>query len=466
MPVMLPGAYRSPYTETIARLMMRQGDIAAQGAERQGQIWGNAVSGLGQIGAQAYQQHQEQKQQKARTMALDEFVQSGVWAQDPKLAVTGAVKILGPEQGVKFAEGLVGAAQMSGAKTVAEAQKALPMLARGFLAAPPDLQPKLYGHTRELMINAGLAGPNDLPEQWMPELTPYVKALSGQDATTKTRQVEVVNPDGSKTVKIVADTPGQEFTSAPVKPDLGMIEAEAEARARGSRKGNPQGDSGPDAAVSLTSAALDIAARRYLADGTLPPMGMGKASGAARQRIINRAAEIDPSANIAGNRATFEANKASLTGMQKMVDSVSAFERTASQNAKILDGLLDKIPNYGSSWANKPARSLSQVMGSEDMAAFNTIRQSVANEYARIISNPNLSGVMSDSAREEGAVLLDPNATAGQIRSAIKVLASEAKNRHTEYQGQLEDIKGRLGGKPASEGWKDLGNGVRIREKK
>ena len=59
MPVILPGAYRSPYVGAIAQLMARQGDIAAQGAERQGQIWGNTVSQLGQIGAQAYEQHQQ-----------------------------------------------------------------------------------------------------------------------------------------------------------------------------------------------------------------------------------------------------------------------------------------------------------------------------------------------------------------------------------------------------------------------
>lgn len=46
----------------IADLIMRQGDIAARGAYNSGQIWGNAVQQLGNIAANAYQQHQEQKQ--------------------------------------------------------------------------------------------------------------------------------------------------------------------------------------------------------------------------------------------------------------------------------------------------------------------------------------------------------------------------------------------------------------------
>ena len=41
-------------------------------------------------------------------------------------------------------------------------------------------------------------------------------------------------------------------------------------------------------------AGLDLAARQYASMGTLPPMGMGKSGATVRQKIINRAAEINP----------------------------------------------------------------------------------------------------------------------------------------------------------------------------
>ncbi len=57
---------------------------------------------------------------------------------------------------------------------------------------------------------------------------------------------------------------------------------------------------------------------------------------------------------------------------------------------------------------------------------------------------------MSDSARKEAEVLIDPNAQTGAIVSALKALAEEAANRHSSYQDQLAAIKGRIGGQPAA----------------
>jgi len=61
---------------TIADLIMRQGEIAARGAERSGEIWGNAVSQLGQIGAGAFQQYTAQKEEKKRMAMFDEAMSS------------------------------------------------------------------------------------------------------------------------------------------------------------------------------------------------------------------------------------------------------------------------------------------------------------------------------------------------------------------------------------------------------
>ena len=119
-----------------------------------------------------------------------------------------------------------------------------------------------------------------------------------------------------------------------------------------------------------------------------------------------------------------------------------------------------EIPDLGTKFLNTPWRALSDQLGSEKMARFNSIRQSVQNEYARIISSPSLVGTMSDSARKEGEALLAPNATVGQIRAALDTLASEAKNRHESYQDQIKAIQSRIGGstaEPEAE-WKTKGD--------
>ncbi len=273
----------------------------------------------------------------------------------------------------------------------------------------------------------------------------------------KTREVTITNPDGSKTVKIVKDEPGQTFAGAPQPPKPGSEEAfivgrygrnptpeqALKGRAEYAAAGRNPAD---DAAPTLTGSALDMTANLYAQTGTLPPMGMGRAGATVRQAIINRAAELHPDANIAENKAAYGADTGSLKKLQQQTDAVSAFESTASANAKILDDVLKRTPDIGVKFLNKPLRAIEGQLGSEDVAAFNTIRQSVQNEYARIISNPNLSGTMSDSARKEAETLLSTDATVGQIRAALKVLKTEAANRHTSYQDQIDSIRRRMGG--------------------
>lgn len=65
-----------PGGDTIAELLMRQGDAAARAAERSAMLWGNAVSNIGNIAGNAVSQYQDQRQQeqqrKQREMMFDE----------------------------------------------------------------------------------------------------------------------------------------------------------------------------------------------------------------------------------------------------------------------------------------------------------------------------------------------------------------------------------------------------------
>lgn len=174
--------YRSPYGGSIMDLLSRQGDAQAQAALMKGRIWGDAVQNIGQIGAQAYQQHAEQKEMGKRDMALSAFVESGSWMQDPQAAIAGSVKILGPRAGVQFAEGLIGAAKMMQGDPL-EASKALPMVARGFAAAPAALKPTLYGNMKGILEKAQLIQPGQLPETYSPDLDAMIASYAGDQKT-------------------------------------------------------------------------------------------------------------------------------------------------------------------------------------------------------------------------------------------------------------------------------------------
>lgn len=195
--------------------------------------------------------------------------------------------------------------------------------------------------------------------------------------------------------------------------------------------------------TDLTPAGLDAAALNYAKTGTLPPLGMGDKT--TRKKIINRAAEMMPGLDVASAKADFEANKGSLTGLQKQRDAIGAFESTALKNLDVFLEAAKKIPDTGSPLFNRPLRSLNEkLFGDADLAAYNTARRTVIPEFAKILANPGLSGQLSDSARKEVEDVVSGNATLKQTIAAVTVLKRDTENRRTSYDDQIAGIKQRI----------------------
>jgi hypothetical protein len=222
------------------------------------------------------------------------------------------------------------------------------------------------------------------------------------------------------------------------------------------RKRSASGAMG-DAALNLTSQGLDTAAMMYAKTGTLPPMGMGPAGAKIRTAVINRAASYDADTgkftstepvDVASAQAGFKADQAALSQLQKNMSAVEAFAGTAKRNGQLLLDMLKELPDTGSSLLNTPFRATSKAFGSEDMARFNTFRQSLQNEYARIITNPTLTGTMTDTARKEMETVLNPGATVGQLRAALDALSAEAENRRSSFAEEIANVKARIKGGP------------------
>lgn len=209
----------------------------------------------------------------------------------------------------------------------------------------------------------------------------------------------------------------------------------------------------PAPTIALTDSSVDQNALRYLQSGELPAFGQGAAAAAARQRILNRAAELQgDGAGIAANKADYRANSGSLTALQKNRDAVVSFENTAGKNLDLFLKLAQPIIDSGSPWVNQPLRSISKSgLGSADQAAYDTARQVALNEIAKVTSNPGLSGQLSDSARHEVSGLLPESATLAQIYRVANVLKQDMENRRVSYDQQLGEIRGRLTGQKGGE---------------
>lgn len=195
----------------------------------------------------------------------------------------------------------------------------------------------------------------------------------------------------------------------------------------------------------LTDAGLDAAALNFAKTGQMPNLGMGSAD--LKAKIINRSAELMPKLDIAGNKADFKANQDSLVQATKLKDALASFENTAVKNMQILETSAKKVVDSGSPFLNKPLRSIDEkALGSTELPIYRAARQIVVNEVAKLTSNPNLTGQLSDSARHEIESLMPPDMTLAQLLALLPVLKQDMANRTSSIDQQIQAIRGRISG--------------------
>lgn len=481
--------YQSDAPRTIADLMLRAGNAQAEGIRSSGQITAQAIAGIGSGVAQSLAQHQqEQKDAPLRALRLQEAqqnvqegdlkLQAGRRAQMGQQVLALAVKEFGdnPDKVVKFvtangfgdlANGYMQTADLwqklkKGAIDSADSANAFEGEVLSRIAKLPTPEAKQAAWTA---AQGGLKAHNvdtsALSPTWDDDAAAAQIAVYGPKPNLMTVNAgDQVVDKNDPSVPILTVPP-----KAQAPPNTGSFEDYVVRRfgqnptptqITQARKDYNQADdkaTGFAAAdvTKLTPAAIEIAARNYLATGSMPALGMGDK--VTRQTILNRAGELDPTANVAANKATFKADQDSLVALQKQRDAIGAFESTALKNLDVFLEAAKKIPDTGSPFFNSPIRAVSERgLGSAEMTAVNTARRTVIPEFAKILSNPGLSGQLSDSARHEVEEVVSGNATLKQMVAASNILKRDAANRRTSYDDQIKTIQGRM--RPAAAGGK------------
>ena len=197
--------------------------------------------------------------------------------------------------------------------------------------------------------------------------------------------------------------------------------------------------------ISLTPEAVQFWAQAAAQGVPLPSMGMGASGAAAREKIINAAPEAADGTPLVEARATTRADMNSLANMTRTRDAVAAFENTAGKNLDLFLQTAKPVVDSGSPWVNTPLRAVSQQgLGSPDLAAYNAARQVALTEIAKVVNNPSMSSVLSDSARKEVTSLVPENATLGQIYRIAGVLRQDMANRKSSLNDSIQGIQSRL----------------------
>lgn len=164
-----------------------------------------------------------------------------------------------------------------------------------------------------------------------------------------------------------------------------------------------------------------------------------------RMRVMNEARIT--SEDVVSGRAGFKADTASLNKITPQYDAITAFENTAIRNGKILIDLAKKADTTGVPAVERWIRAGRQATGDPDVAKFNAQLHLYRAEAARILTQPNLSGVLSDSAREEMKEFLQGGASAKQIEDVVTLLERDFHNRKSTLEDQIASIRLRMKGR-------------------
>lgn len=164
------------------------------------------------------------------------------------------------------------------------------------------------------------------------------------------------------------------------------------------------------------------------------------------RKIYTLARETNPSLSPLTLGVEVHSLQKELTDLRGMQGKIESFSKTADENTKLLDKVLDKIPETGISGpVNNWARTAAKTIGDENVPAFNTLATSLQSEYARLLTTMQGTGVVSDNARKELKDLLDKGGTRGQIRRVLQTLKDESSNRRKGLTDQIKEVESQLG---------------------
>lgn len=140
--------------------------------------------------------------------------------------------------------------------------------------------------------------------------------------------------------------------------------------------------------------------------------------------------------------ALYKANSAALNKFIYQQSAVTAYENTAKKNLDMFLAASKGMVDSGSPWVNTPLRSIdTKGLGSDQLAIVNTARQVAVNEISRVVAgNPNMTGVLSDSARKEVESFIPENATISQIFHIAETLNQDMENRKASGQDMIQKL--------------------------
>jgi hypothetical protein len=197
-------------------------------------------------------------------------------------------------------------------------------------------------------------------------------------------------------------------------------------------------------APTLSVPAIDMAADRFLTDGTLPT-GISKPN---RDAIMNRAAAMAKDKGINPDRVAqleVTANKQALGQLSKTETMVGSFERLFVKNADLALALGKKVDNTGVPLLQQYINAGYRASGSSpDLKALDTAIEAVASEYAKIVSGSMGNTAVAQGEKKRIRELINSQLTPQDLIAVINTMKIETKNRMEGFKEQRAELVGSM----------------------
>jgi len=150
---------------------------------------------------------------------------------------------------------------------------------------------------------------------------------------------------------------------------------------------------------------------------------------------------VDPS-QILSIQASIAGQKKSVVDLTKSLNNVEAFSANEKATLQQILELSNKIPDTGSPLINDVVRGVAvKGLGDQDLADLRTMLTTTVPGIARILNSPNMTGVVSEEARQEVNKMLAGDMPAAQMKRVIGRILVEMDQRRVGYSNQIKQAQ-------------------------
>lgn len=197
----------------------------------------------------------------------------------------------------------------------------------------------------------------------------------------------------------------------------------------------------------LSDTELALAVPSVMADGNQMKNFIGTGTSGKKQKSqINEAIAARMEAaglkfeDLPRIRANTKAEATSIGKLIPQLNAVSAYEKLGKFNGEKLVQLVDQLDDTGIPLAEGPLRwAKNKVAGSDDAALFRNVLNAYQQEAARILNNPNMTGVLHRGAVEDMQHIISADVTASQAKELVNRINLEMDFRAKSLQEAIND---------------------------